>query len=111
VAEAFVQALARPVVAIGESFHVVSPAALTLRGYAEAMAEWFGHSPQLRFLPWDEWRLTATEKDAQITWNHLAHSSHCSIEKAGRLLGYEPQYTSLEAVKESVTWLVARQMI
>ena len=33
--------------AVGESFHVVSPAALTLRGYAEAMAAWFGREPRL----------------------------------------------------------------
>ena len=35
VAQAFMQALANWSHAIGESFHVVSPAALTLRGYAE----------------------------------------------------------------------------
>jgi len=28
-----------------------------------------------------------------------------SIEKARRMLGYAPRYTSLEAVAEAVTWL------
>jgi len=100
VARAFVLALARP--AIGESFHVVSPAALTLRGYAERMAEWYGREANLRFLPFDEWRRLVSEKDAGITWNHIAHSSNCSIEKARRLLGYEPSYTSLAAVQEAL---------
>jgi nucleoside-diphosphate-sugar epimerase len=31
---------------VGESFHVVSPAAVTLRGFAEAVAEWFGKPPR-----------------------------------------------------------------
>ena len=42
VAQAFMGALDNWNVAVGEAFHVVSPAALTLRGYAEAVAGWFG---------------------------------------------------------------------
>jgi len=106
VAQAFVRAVARRSAAIGESFHVVSRAALTLRGYAEAMAEWFGRKAQLRFLGWEEWRHTVAEKDAVATWDHIAHSPNCSIEKARARLGYEPGYSSLEAVQESVRWLI-----
>jgi nucleoside-diphosphate-sugar epimerase len=47
VALAFACALARRSVAIGESFHVVSPATLTLRGFAEQMAAWFGQAPNI----------------------------------------------------------------
>ena len=50
---------------IGENFHVVSPAALTLRGYAEAMFRWFGQEPKLEFSPWEDWRKTVSEKEAQ----------------------------------------------
>jgi nucleoside-diphosphate-sugar epimerase len=105
VAQAFVQALAHRVGALGESFHVVSGAALSLRGYAECMAAWFGQSPRLRCVPWEEWRQACSEKDSAVTWDHIAHSPNCSIEKARRLLGYAPAYTSLEAVQESVSWL------
>jgi nucleoside-diphosphate-sugar epimerase len=90
---------------MGESFHVVSPAALTLRGYAEAMAQWFGKEPDLGFLPWEEWRKTVTPEEAAATWDHIAHSPNCSIEKARRLIHYAPRYSSLEAVCESVDWL------
>ncbi len=76
-----------------------------LRGYAERMAAWFGREPQLRFLPWEEWRATVSEKEASATWDHIAHSPNCSIRKAEQLLGYQPRYTSLEAVQESVAWL------
>jgi nucleoside-diphosphate-sugar epimerase len=106
VARAFVHAVAGRSAAIGESFHVVSGSALTLRGYAEYMAEWFGRPPQLRFVPWEEFRRASSEKDAAATWDHIAHSPNCSIEKARRMLGYEPGYSSLEAVQESVSWLM-----
>jgi nucleoside-diphosphate-sugar epimerase len=106
VAQAFVRAVARRNASLGESFHVVSPAALTLRGYAEAMARWFGREPSLRFLPWNEWRETVSEKDAGITLDHIQRSSNCSIEKARSLLGYQPRYRSLEAVQDAVTWLL-----
>ena len=109
VAQAFMQALAHWSSAVGESFHVVSPAALTLRGYAEAMAAWFGQSAQLRFLSWDEWRKLATEEDARATWDHVAHSPNCSLAKAGRLLEYRPRYSSLQAVQEAVKWMIDHQ--
>ena len=94
--------------AVGQSFHVVSPAALTLRGYAEAVAAWFGKEPRLRFMPWDQWRTQVSEQDATFTWDHIAHSPSCSMEKARRLLGFEPRWSSLDAVKESVAWLAGR---
>jgi nucleoside-diphosphate-sugar epimerase len=87
---------------------VVSSAALTLRGYAEQVSGWFHRKPELRFLPFDEWKAHFTEKDARITFDHIARSPNCSIEKARRLFGYEPRYSSLEAVRESVDSLIAR---
>lgn len=107
VAAALVSAIKRREVSLGQNFHVVSSAALTLQGYAARMAEWFGRSPRMKFMPWQEWRQTVSEKDALATWDHIAHSPNCGIEKAQRLLGYGPGYSSLAAVKESVKWLVA----
>ncbi|HTX01364.1 MAG TPA: NAD(P)-dependent oxidoreductase, partial [Acidimicrobiales bacterium] len=96
VAQAFELALAAPA-AVGEAFHVTSERALTLRGYAEAVAAWFGNEALLAFLPWEEWRASVSEEDAEATWSHISHSQCMSIEKARRILGYEPGYTSLEA--------------
>ncbi|TAM82620.1 MAG: NAD(P)-dependent oxidoreductase [Acidobacteria bacterium] len=106
VAQAFMQALSNWNGAKGEVFNVTSASALTLRGYAEAIAGWFGKPAKLAFLPWDEWKKTVSEEDAASTWDHISHSSCCSIEKARRMLGYQPRYTSLEAIKESLTWLI-----
>ena len=106
VAQAFERALTHRSAAVGESFHVVSPAALTLRGYAEAVAAWFGRPARLKFLSWPEWRATVAEAEANATWDHIAHSPNCSIAKAERLLEYRPRYTSLQAVHEAVQWLI-----
>jgi len=111
VAQAFMQALANWSGAMGESFHVVSPAALSLRGYAESIAAWFGQPARLCFLPWEEWRTTVSEEEAKATWDHIAHSPNCSITKAKQNLDYRPRYSSLQAVTEAVRWLIEHEGI
>lgn len=105
VAQAFMCALERCDAATGQAFHVVSPRALTLRGYAEQIAAWLGQPANLAFVPFDQWKGTVNERDARVTFDHIAHSPNCSIEKARRLLDYNPRYTSLEAIQEAVGFL------
>ena len=104
VAQAFERAIENPEKAIGESFHVVSEQALTLRGFAMAVAGWFKKEANLKFLPFDQWKETVSERDAELTWDHITHSPNGSIEKARRLIGYHPKYSSLEAVKAAVKY-------
>jgi nucleoside-diphosphate-sugar epimerase len=111
VARLFMAALANPAGAVGENFHSVATTALTLRGYAEAVSSWFGHEARLAYLPWEQWRDTVSEQDAQATYDHIAHSPHCSMEKAQRLLGHRPRYTPLEAIGEAVDWLVRQGVV
>ncbi len=111
VAQSFMKALASRSTAVGESFHVVSPAALSLRGYAEAVAGWFGQPANLRYLGWDTWRTTVSEEDANATWDHIAHSPNASIAKAQRLLDYRPRYSSLQSVYESLQWLIENKVV
>ena len=106
VAQLFMCALANWGSAVGQSFHAVSPAAVTLRGYAESVARWFGALARLRFLPWEAWKIGVSEEEAEMTYDHISHSPNCSIAKAQRLLGYQPRYTSLQAVYESLSWLI-----
>jgi hypothetical protein len=96
---------------VGEAFHAVSPAAVTLRGYAETMAAWFGREPRLRYQPWPEWKAEQSEFEAGQTYDHIAHSPNCSIAKAQRKLGYQPRYGSIEAVCESVRWLIEKGLV
>jgi nucleoside-diphosphate-sugar epimerase len=105
VAAAFMLALANKPQAVGQSFHVLSENALTFRGYAEAIADWYGQEAQLKFVNWEEFRESASAEDAKCTLDHLMHSSIGSIEKARRILHYKPRYSSLEAIKEALSWL------
>ncbi len=106
VAQAFVLALAKPEVASGQAYHVVSERAVTLRGYAERVAAWFGLAADLRFEPFASWAGGWSTEDARATWEHIAHSPSMSISKAVHELGYRPRASSLEAVFEALSWLV-----
>jgi nucleoside-diphosphate-sugar epimerase len=107
VAGLFMAAITNWSASVGESFHAVSDKALTLRGYAEAMSAWFGKEPKLEFLPYERWAESQTPEDGQATWEHIARSPNCSMEKARRLLGFQPRHSSLQAVQEAVEWLIA----
>ncbi len=111
VAQGFASALSNPAAASGQAFHVVSGRALTLRGYAESVAAWFGQTARLSFQPWEAWAGGWEPQDAQATWDHIAHSPSMSIAKATAVLGYEPRYSSLEAVFESLAWLVDHDQV
>jgi nucleoside-diphosphate-sugar epimerase len=111
VAQAFQQAITHWSVAVGESYHVVSPAALTLRGYAEIVAGWFGQVAKPKYLSWKQWKETVSQEDQAATYDHIAHSPNASIAKAQRQLEYQPRYTSAQAVREAVRWLIEKGAI
>src|SRR4051812_7394905 len=108
VAQLVLRAILRRSAAVGEAFNAVSAQALNLRGYAEAMFRWFGHEPKLRFQPFEEWKADQLPEDAHQSWEHIVRSPCHSIEKARRLLGYQPRYSSLAAVQEAISVLIER---
>ncbi len=106
VAQAFQRALSRPA-AIGASFHVVAGQAMTLRGLADGVARWFGREPVLEFVGWAEFERRAGAEHAGTTREHTFRSITASIERARDTLGYAPRYSSLDALREALAWLVA----
>ncbi|WP_206686239.1 hypothetical protein [Kribbella qitaiheensis] len=52
-----------------------------------------------------------SEGAAAATHDHIAHSPHCSMEKAGRLLGFRPRYSPLETALDALGWLVANNKV
>jgi nucleoside-diphosphate-sugar epimerase len=106
VAQAFERALARPA-AIGSSFHVVSAQAMTLRGLAAGVAGWFGREPVLELVAWPEFEQRVGAEHAAATREHVSRSIAASIDRARDLLGYAPRYSSLDALRESLRWLIA----
>ena len=107
VAQAFQRAVERPARAVGESFHVVSERAVTLRGLAEQVARTFGQEAQLTFASFEDFRAQRSPESADASWQHLSRSHSMSIDKARRLLGYAPRWTSVEAIVEGLEWLRA----
>lgn len=101
VAQAFDLAIARPDESIGEAFHVAAREPVTMKAYAEQAASWFGREAVVGFLPWDEWKSGVSERDAEITWDHIIHSPCASVEKAERVLGFNPGFTAVAAARDA----------
>jgi nucleoside-diphosphate-sugar epimerase len=106
VAQAFELALSTPA-AIGASFHVVAEQAMTQRGLAAGAAAWFGREAVLDFVGWDEFLRRAGTEQADMTRDHTMRSIAASIARARDVLGYAPRYSSLDALREALAWLVA----
>jgi nucleoside-diphosphate-sugar epimerase len=103
VAQAFARAIANRETATGQAFHVAAAEPVTMRAYAEAVASWFGREAVLDYLPWDAWRLTVSERDVELTRDHMLHSPCASISKARTMLGFEPRFSALTAVRDALT--------
>jgi nucleoside-diphosphate-sugar epimerase len=106
VAQAFELALSRPA-AVGGSFHVTSEQAMTQRGLAAGVARWFDREPVLDFVGWEEFTHRAGPEHAEVTREHTLRGITASIARAREVLGYAPRYTSLDALREALAWLVA----
>ncbi len=111
VAGVFFAAIQAGSVSFGQAFHAVSPGALTLRGYAQAVAGWFGQTANLQFLPYEEWKNGVSPQEAAQTLEHILHAPNASMEKAKRLLGFVPRHSSLSAVREALDYMLAHGMI
>jgi nucleoside-diphosphate-sugar epimerase len=110
VAQAFELALSRPA-AIGSSFHVVSEQAMTLRGLAAGVAAWFGREAVLELVDWTEFERRVGGEHAGVTREHVARSIAASIDRGREVLGYRPRYSTLDALHESLQWLVAAGVV
>jgi nucleoside-diphosphate-sugar epimerase len=108
VAQAFHLAVDKREVAGGEAFNVVAASALTVRGFLDIAAGWFGQTARTRSVSWSEFRSATTSEFADASWQHLSRSHFASIDKAKTLLGYAPQYEPDAAVLDGVRWLIEK---
>jgi nucleoside-diphosphate-sugar epimerase len=106
VAQAFALAIEHRDAAVGEDFNVVAPTALTVRGFAQLAAGWFGQAATLEPVTWEEFGTTTSAEYAEQSWDHLSRSQCLTIDKAKTFLGYAPVYEPEAAVLESVRWLI-----
>ena len=72
-----------------------------------------GAEPRISFLGWERWveECGLSEDAVKSTYLHLARSGHFSNEKARRLLGYRPRYTTTETVEAAVRSYVERGIV
>lgn len=111
VAQAFQLAIAARESAAGESFNVVAPSSLTVRGFLAIAAGWFGQVARTRSVSWEELRSATEPEFADASWEHLSRSQHASIEKARTVLGYTPAFEPEAAVLEGLRWLVEQDRL
>ena len=105
VAQAFERALSRPA-AIGLSFHVAAEQAMTCRGLAAGVAGWFGRQPVLDLVDWTDFEERVGSAHAGATRDHIERSIAASVDRSRSVLGYAPRFSSLEAMRDSLRWLV-----
>ena len=115
VASAIIAAMRKPDASDGEAFNVVSPQALSLKGFAEHItaeiwpdAALSSDASMLEFLPIPSEAFTKAcggPGSADLSLEHVSHSPCCSGSKLERVLGCMPQWTSLAAVADAVRWM------
>jgi nucleoside-diphosphate-sugar epimerase len=110
VAQAFERALTRPA-AIGASFHVVAEQAMTCRGLATGVAGWFGREAVLDLVDWAEFERRVGPAHAGATRDHIERGIAAGIDRSRSVLGYAPRFSSLEALYESLRWLVEHDQV
>lgn len=89
----------------GETFHATTEKAVTMAGFAEALYRHYGHEPKIEYKRLEELEKLLGANDYLNTTRHMMFSSHCSMEKAKKVLGFVPEYTTLSTVLDALDWL------
>ncbi|GAB2844264.1 hypothetical protein GCM10027277_10020 [Pseudoduganella ginsengisoli] len=104
IARAFLHALDARSLARGHSFNVASPQPVTLRDYAQAVAQWHGRQWQPAA---GDWRRYDSPQQIQFAEYMVKYNTGCCSGKAQRLLGWRATYDGLEAAGEGILHLLA----
>jgi nucleoside-diphosphate-sugar epimerase len=100
VARLYIAAIKAGTPSFGQGFHAFSDRAVTLRGYAQEVANWYGKEAVLQFEPFEQWKSRVTVAEAAATLSHITHSPSASIQKAKDLLGFVPKYSTFQAIRD-----------
>jgi nucleoside-diphosphate-sugar epimerase len=60
----------------------------------------------LELVDWAEFERRVGAGHAEASREHVARGIAASIDRAREVLGYQPRYSSLDALRESLRWLV-----
>ena len=103
VAQVFELALLRPADSIGQVFSAVAPYAMTMRACCRAVAAIFGMEPNIASCTLAE---LSRHPAYGIIKSHVEESVVASSEKAEKLLGYRPRYTTEDIYAECVEYMI-----
>ncbi len=103
VAQLFELAILQPANSIGQTFSAVSPYAMTMKACCRAVASFFGKQPDLRFCDLEDMK---EHPSFACIKSHVVESVVASCEKAERLLGYRPRYTTEDIYAECVEYML-----
>lgn len=96
--------LLQPEKANGETFHATTEAAITMAGFAEALYMHYGHTPKIKYMRLEKLEKIFLPNDYLNTTRHMMFASHCSMEKAKRVLGFVPKYSTMETILDALSW-------
>ncbi|MGQ9662885.1 MAG: NAD-dependent epimerase/dehydratase family protein [Kiritimatiellia bacterium] len=103
VARLFHAAICHREAAVGQSFSAVSPYGMTLRACCEFAAGWFGKEAKLAFVPLEQMKEKADDENTfKCIRDHVLNSVVASLEKAARLVGFRPRFTTEDIFVETL---------
>jgi len=117
IASAFLAAMSQPDRCAGQAYSIVSPQAVSLRGFAEQIVGvvWPDGSPTVKLhcapCPGSDFEARVQPGSANLTLEHIRHSPCSSVDKLRRDLGFCPRWSSLDAVADSVRWMLDANVI
>lgn len=106
VAQLFECAISNPDKAIGQAFSAVAPYGMTLKGACHAVAEKFGKAANIEYVLPDLLKEQMGESPFAITQSHLDESVIASPQKAEKLLGFKPAYTTEQIYSEFIEYKI-----
>jgi hypothetical protein len=81
------------------------------RGLAAGAAGWFGRQPALDLVDWTDFEERVGSAHAGVTRDHIERSIAASVDRSRSVLGYAARSSSLEAMRESLSWLADNDQI
>ncbi len=76
----------------GEAFICTAEKAMTLRAICEDLYAYFGKTPNINYVSWEEFEKIVGKENALDTLDHISHSPCCTIEKLKKVLGVKIKY-------------------
>ncbi len=93
----------------GQMFNGGTKGAMTVSQFVQTMGEIYGVEIPITYVSWKEY--IEKYNPQQGAWWHFYAHMYPDISKAETLLGYQPKYTSKEALERAVNWMKDQGLI